>query len=191
MSLTYLVRTEARGTSSSLEPGLAARIADPLWLLGRQWQLGELLGEDAGSPVDADLEAETASIVRFRRDGQTSGVGYDPAALPLDVMTADRIRSASGWTTRLRVDTGRAFVSALRDAGLARYAAAFRGAPIPLAPAERFRWPAVAHTRRARAAARRRPRESPRRGAALRRAGGAAAQRRQRRYRCHARRRSG
>ena len=65
MSLTYLVRTEPRGTSSSLEGGLAARLADPLWMLGRQWQLGELLGEDAGSPVGADLDAETAAISRF------------------------------------------------------------------------------------------------------------------------------
>ena len=48
MSRTFLVRTEARGTSGAIEPGLACRIADPLWLLGRQWQLGELLGTDAG-----------------------------------------------------------------------------------------------------------------------------------------------
>lgn len=134
MSLTYLVRTEPRGTSSSLEGGLAARLADPLWMLGRQWQLGELLGEDAGSPVGADLDAETAAISRFRRAGQTSGVAYDPAALPLDAMMADPLRSQTGWTARLRVDTGRAFVSALRDAGVVRCAPAFRDA-YEIAPA--------------------------------------------------------
>ncbi len=64
MSLTYLVRTEPRGTSGTLEAGFAARLGDPLWMLGRQWQLGELLGEDAGSPVGADLDAETATISR-------------------------------------------------------------------------------------------------------------------------------
>ena len=32
---------------------LAMRIADPLWLLGRQWQFGEFVGEDNGSPVRA------------------------------------------------------------------------------------------------------------------------------------------
>ena len=134
MSLTYLVRTEPRGTSSTLEAGLAARLGDPLWMLGRQWQLGELLGEDAGSPVGADLDAETAAISRFRRSGQTSGVAYDPAELPLDVMMADRLRTATGWTARLRIDTGRAFVGALRDAGVIRCAPAFREA-YQLAPA--------------------------------------------------------
>lgn len=32
---------------------LAMRLADPLWMLGRQWQFGEFKGEDNGSPVAA------------------------------------------------------------------------------------------------------------------------------------------
>ena len=99
MSRTFLVRTEARGTSGDLASGLACRVADPLWLLGRQWQIGELQGEDAGSPVGVDLAAESAIVSRFRRAGQTAGRAYDPAVQPLDVLLADPVRSTGGpWT---------------------------------------------------------------------------------------------
>jgi hypothetical protein len=44
-------RLESAGSAADLGRGLAAEVADPVWLLGRQWQLGELAGEDAASPV--------------------------------------------------------------------------------------------------------------------------------------------
>lgn len=124
MSLSYLVRLEARHRANDLRAGLAARVADPLWLLGRQWQMGELLGEDAGSPTAVDVSAETAMLDSV---GTPSGRSrpYDPRQEPLDVLLAERQRGVPGWTARLRVDTGRAFVRALRDAGLAGYAGAF------------------------------------------------------------------
>lgn len=125
MSKNYLLRAEPRTTSADLAAGIAARVSDPLWLLGRQWQLGELLGEDAGSPVSIDLEAEIASVSRFIRPGQTAGWPYDPAELPLDALTADPVRSESPWTGRLRVDTGRAFLSALYEAGLGANGSAY------------------------------------------------------------------
>ena len=51
-------RLEGSSVSIDLTPGLEARIADPLWLLARQWQTGEFAGEDAASPVE--IEAEIA-----------------------------------------------------------------------------------------------------------------------------------
>src|SRR5690242_15814815 len=128
MSRNYFVRAEPRTTSGDLEAGIAARVSDPLWLLGRQWQLGELPGEDSGSPVSIDLTAERAAPSRFVRQGQTAGVPYDPMALPLDALTADPVRSETVWTARLRVDTGRAFLRALEDAGVGERGADYKGA---------------------------------------------------------------
>lgn len=48
-------RIEASIEASSVDPGLPAPLADPLWLLGRQWQVGELTAEDAGTPVRAAI----------------------------------------------------------------------------------------------------------------------------------------
>ena len=49
-SITYWNRLEPRPRSSSIKRSLAAQVRDPLWLLGRQWQVGEFQGEDAGVP---------------------------------------------------------------------------------------------------------------------------------------------
>jgi hypothetical protein len=132
MSTTFFLRIEPRTTSSDLTQGIAARIYDPLWTLGRQWQLGELLGEDAGSPTDATLESEVATLAVYNT-AATQNVPYDPTVLPLETLVeANPVRGnptrAGGvphWTKRLRIDTGRAFLRALADANVSTYAAGF------------------------------------------------------------------
>jgi hypothetical protein len=126
MSKTFFIRTEVLGSSASLEPGLAARVHDPLWMLGRQWQIGELLGDDAGSPVSVDLSAETSMLSRFLPPGQTAALDYDPTALPIELLAADSMRAAKPWTATMRVNAGRAFVRALADARVGGYATAYR-----------------------------------------------------------------
>ena len=37
---------------------------DPLWMLTRQWQMGEFQGEDAGTPVHARVRATSARLAR-------------------------------------------------------------------------------------------------------------------------------
>src|SRR4051794_27126480 len=132
MTRTYFLRLEPRSTSGSLEPGLAARVGDPLWLLGRQWQLGELLADDAGSPTSIELAAETAALARVGMLGQAGRKPYDPTTHPLDLLAADPVRTDRRWTARQRVDTGRAFIRALTDGKLGRYIGDYRAA-YPLA----------------------------------------------------------
>ena len=50
-SITTWVRLEPRCRTADMNAGLQARIYDPLWLLARQWQIGEFQGEDNGSPA--------------------------------------------------------------------------------------------------------------------------------------------
>ena len=40
-----MVRLEPDSTTGNPDPGTVARIADAAWMLGRQWQFGELIGE--------------------------------------------------------------------------------------------------------------------------------------------------
>src|SRR6185503_13095327 len=49
-----------------IDVGLQAQTHDPLWLLARQWQTGELQGEDAGTPVLAKFRGERSPLARFR-----------------------------------------------------------------------------------------------------------------------------
>jgi hypothetical protein len=74
-----------------MSSGLRAQIYDPLWLLARQWQIGEFQGEDNGSPAMANFRAETARLTRFRPgtiapETVVKALEYDPAETPLETL---------------------------------------------------------------------------------------------------------
>lgn len=58
-------RLEGRPRTEELDDSLAARIHDPLWMLTRQYQFGELKGEDAGTAVFAKAAISTVKINSF------------------------------------------------------------------------------------------------------------------------------
>ena len=62
-------RLEPHAREANLQYGLNAEVHDPLWFLTRQWQLGEFWGEDAGSPVYAQLEMTCTPITRYQPRG--------------------------------------------------------------------------------------------------------------------------
>ncbi len=64
-SITSWTRLEPRARNDAMTTSLQARVHDPLWMLARQWQFGEFQGEDAGSPVHAQLKLETNQIERY------------------------------------------------------------------------------------------------------------------------------
>lgn len=57
-------RIEASSRDDELDSGVEARIADPLWMLARQWQVGEFRGDDAASPVATRLAWRSYSTLR-------------------------------------------------------------------------------------------------------------------------------
>lgn len=71
-SITIWNRIEPRCRANDPTPGLEARVYDPLWLLARQWQVGEFEGRDAGSPVSASVQTSVASFDRFSIPGQNT-----------------------------------------------------------------------------------------------------------------------
>jgi hypothetical protein len=81
-SVTVWNRLEGRPRTVAFERALRAEVRDALWMLSRQWQLGELHGEDAGSPVLAKLHLETTRLTRYQPDGGEPEA-FD-AAVPLE-----------------------------------------------------------------------------------------------------------
>jgi hypothetical protein len=73
-SITIWNRLEPHSREASMERSLRAAMRDPLWLLARQDQLGELLGTDAGSPVKATADVESAPLTSYR-PGASGAVG--------------------------------------------------------------------------------------------------------------------
>ena len=84
-------RLEPRVRGTNPAAGLRAGVYDPLWFLGRQWQLGELLGEDAAFPVSVRVATTEHPLTRFQPHGGPA-VDYDPALVPLE----PRVRAGGG-----------------------------------------------------------------------------------------------
>ena len=59
-SITSWMRLQPLSRNAEMKNSLQAKIYDPLWLLARQWQMGEFEGEDNGSPVIARWRSEAA-----------------------------------------------------------------------------------------------------------------------------------
>ena len=62
MIFDVLVRLEPDPHQRDLARGWAAELADPAWMLGRQWQMGEHQGEDASSPVAVEISSRATPI---------------------------------------------------------------------------------------------------------------------------------
>jgi hypothetical protein len=59
----YHLRIEPRRSPrEDLQRGFAAEVADPVWFVGRQWQMGEHQGENAASPVRVSIDYSRAPL---------------------------------------------------------------------------------------------------------------------------------
>jgi hypothetical protein len=126
-SLTTWTRLEGLPRTDDLRQSLQAQVADPLWLLARQWQLGELRGEDGGSPIRVQLQAESARISRYHPGVPGAGaagraVDHDDSGLPLETIVE---REPLGENARLAADAGLQFLRLLTANGLARHRAKY------------------------------------------------------------------
>src|SRR5438034_6946418 len=71
-SITVWNRLEGRPRTRSFDRALRAEVRDALWMLTKQWQMGEFRGSDAGSPVFAKLHLETTRLTKYRPDDRTA-----------------------------------------------------------------------------------------------------------------------
>ncbi len=114
-SVTYWHRLEPRPRSEhDLLPSLAARVRDPLWMLTRQWQMGELQGEDSASPAWMRTATRAAPFTGWRIEGQPT----QPLTgkVPLEDLVETE---AFGEDLALRVEIGQTAESLLRLHGVA------------------------------------------------------------------------
>lgn len=59
-------RLEGRPRTDNFVAALRAEVRDPLWMIARQWQLGELEGDDAGSPIFAKVHTATTKLRKYQ-----------------------------------------------------------------------------------------------------------------------------
>ena len=106
-SITSWMRIEPSVRNSEMASGLQAKVYDPLWLLARQWQLGEFKGEDNGTPIAARLRGESAPLTRYHKGElpptkRVQGRRYDSTSLPLETLIEqEAVQPTSGQAERL------------------------------------------------------------------------------------------
>jgi hypothetical protein len=134
-SITTWARIEPEGPRPQPGPdaGLEARVYDPAWFLGRQWQLGELNGEDTASPAWARARLSLSPFTRLRRGDDPAGpiirMGSDDLLEPL-VEAESALVDAPDWTAAAAA--GAHFLAVLAQARLASLGPAFVAAfPLP------------------------------------------------------------
>lgn len=120
MSVTTWTRIEpdifTGDPQKDLALGIAGEIADPLWLLGRQWQMGEWQGEDAGSPVSAQGSAISYAIDLLGIGNRT--IPYQAATTPTDMLVE---HDGGRADVTMRAAGGQAFLDALTEHNLSAY----------------------------------------------------------------------
>jgi hypothetical protein len=126
-TITAYNRLEARPRAHDFTRSLRAEVRDALWMITRQWQLGELQAEDAGSPIDVRLLTRKRTPDRVQL-GSSDVQPYDDT-IPLEAIVE---RERVPFTHALRVQAAQYFLRlhspALRTKYLTRYKRAF---PLP------------------------------------------------------------
>jgi hypothetical protein len=76
-------RLESRPRTTDFTSSIAAEVRDPLWMLCRQWQLGEFAGEDSASPLAARIAYRhyRTSKVSLR---DAEAFHFDSSEMPLE-----------------------------------------------------------------------------------------------------------
>lgn len=126
-SITSWTRLEPRVRDPGMRAGLAARIRDPLWMLSRQWQIGEFEGHDGGSAVQVLLETESTVLNWFhpgplREADGSSGRPYNPTGTPLEVLVErERVRRPQVQNLDLAAEAGLHFLRLLAHNGVGEY----------------------------------------------------------------------
>ncbi len=142
-------RLEGRPRRPDFSRALRAEVRDSLWMLSRQWQMGEFIGDDAGSPVLAKLRHSTNRATHFRSAGGKMAT-YDSKA-PLEAiaeqLTVPLTQGARTFAHDQRLALGRHWTKRLLAKGLQAVIPSFRAvypfvAPDPDDPAD---FPVTAH----------------------------------------------
>lgn len=64
--LTLFNRLEARPRTHDFDRALRAEVRDALWMLTKQWQMGEFKGDDAGSLVSSKMYIEKTMLTKYK-----------------------------------------------------------------------------------------------------------------------------
>jgi hypothetical protein len=110
-------RLEGRPVTKNFDRALKAEVRDALWMLSRQWQMGEFAGDDAASPVLAKIHIDNTQLTKY----QPASAPVQPFSdeLPLEVKV-ECLNIPLAWNNQtmhldLRLQLGKRWLMMLSD----------------------------------------------------------------------------
>jgi len=101
-TITLWNRLEGRPRIANFDRALKAEIRDPLWMLSKQWQMGEFKGEDAGSAILAKVHMKTTRLTKYQ-SGEDSVAPFD-GDIPLEVKVEHQAIPFQTGTQKIALD---------------------------------------------------------------------------------------
>ncbi len=118
-AITVWNRLEARPRTDNFNRALKAEVRDALWMMTKQWQMGEFRGDDAGSPIFAKIHVDTTRLTKYVADSKD--VQPFDETVPLEAKVEQRhIPFHSGnqiISLDLRLQMGRHWLKMIRGVG--------------------------------------------------------------------------
>lgn len=127
-TITVWNRLEGRPRTANFDRALKAEVRDALWMLTKQWQIGEFQADDAGSPVFAKVRMRAAPVTKYK-PGSAATESFE-RNVPLEAK-AEKRTLLWEWNDQkmhldLRAQLGRQWRNMLNDAGLGAYESQYR-----------------------------------------------------------------
>lgn len=117
-TLTRYNRLENRPRTDNFNRALRAEVRDALWMLCKQWQMGEFLGDDAGSPIYAKMHVKREPITKYQL-GENTVQQFNPN-IPLETTVERRAFPFSAgnqiMSLDLRIQMGRRWLKMIPQA---------------------------------------------------------------------------
>ena len=87
-TVTMWNRLEGRPRTIDFDKAMKAEVRDALWMLTKQWQMGEFVANDAGSPINAKAHIHTSKITQYQA-ARNPFQGFDQF-LPLEAQAEQK-----------------------------------------------------------------------------------------------------
>ena len=120
-------RLEGRPRTHHFDKALRAEVRDALWMLCKQWQMGEFKGEDAGSPVFSKIKINSSLLSEhILGNGPNLPIKNN---MPMETLVEQKAipmeRNASKISLDIRLQLGKYWVKLLKSKSLETYSSKY------------------------------------------------------------------
>jgi len=122
--ITIWNRVEGRPRADKFDRALRAEVRDALWMLTRQWQMGEFNGDDAGSPIFTKVRLETTRLRKYQPDDAAVEEFNDtiPLESRVEQLPLSFILAKQDMSLDIRLLVGRHWLKLIRPLAAAAFA---------------------------------------------------------------------